>query len=88
MGRPALLLVLVIMVPLSGCFFGGTQPCNKPQEYQSSKSVKPVEVPPGLTPPDAPSKLVIPPGELQTQPIPEGQPCPDEPPDYFDTNPV
>ena len=88
MKRLALLLVPIAAMLLSGCFFGRSQSCNKPQEYQSSKSVKTIEVPAGLDTPEEPNKLVIPPGEMQTQPIPKGEPCLDEPPDYFDTNPV
>ena len=88
MKRPASLLVLSAAMLLSSCFFGRTQSCNKPQEYQSSNSVKPIEVPAGLDHQEEPNKLVIPPGEKQTQPIPKGQPCLEEPPDYFDTNPV
>ncbi len=88
MKRPPLILVLITVPLLSGCFFGGSQSCNKAQEYQSSKSVKPLEVPAGLESPQEPNKLVIPPGEKQTQPRPKGEPCLDEPPDYFDTDPV
>ena len=88
MKRLALFQVLIAAVLLSGCFFGRSESCNKPQEYQSSDSVSPLRVPAGLDQQEDPNKLVIPPGEKQTQPIPKGQPCLDEPPDYFDTNPV
>ena len=88
MKPPPMVLVLITAPFLSGCFFGGSESCNKAQEYQSSKSVKPLEVPTDLESPDEPNKLVIPPGEKQTQPRPKGQPCLDEPPDYFDTDPV
>ena len=88
MKRLPLVLVMFTATLLSGCFFGGGQSCNKPQEYQSSNSVKPLEVPAGLESPQEQNKLVIPPGERQTQPLPKGQPCLDEPPDYFDTDPV
>lgn len=88
MKRLPLVMVPIAAALLSGCFFGGSQSCNKVQEYQSSNSVKPIEVPAGLEAIEDPNKLVIPPGEKKTQPAPKGQPCPDEPPDYFDTDPV
>ena len=87
MRRNALTLIPFAGILLAGCFFGGgTQRCHKPQEYQSSRSIEPIDIPEGLNAPDESTKLVIPPGDLQRQPVPKGEPCLEKPPDYFATD--
>jgi uncharacterized lipoprotein len=69
---------------LSGCFFGSkTKACHKPQEYQSSGQVEKLQVPDDLDAPNREGALVIAEGARATQPVPEDQPCPEQPPDYF-----
>ncbi|MDH3512809.1 MAG: hypothetical protein OER85_18365 [Gammaproteobacteria bacterium] len=69
---------------LSGCFFGSkTKACHKPQEYQSSTEVEKLQVPDELDAPNREGALVIAEGARATQPVPQDQPCPEQPPDYF-----
>lgn len=69
---------------LNGCFFGSkTKACHKPQEYQSSSEVEKLQVPDDLDAPNREGALVIAEGARATQPVPQDQPCPEQPPDYF-----
>ena len=68
---------------LSACFFGPSaeERCKRPQEYQSSQSIEPLDVPSGLDSPDEGQSLEIP--TAAQQGYPEGRPCLEMPPDYF-----
>ena len=77
-----LLTVLLLSCLLAGCFFGGrSKKCNKPQEYQESRSVGGIEVPDDLDRPRR-APMEIPPVSGDTNQRPPSAPCLEEPPSY------
>jgi len=72
-----------LICTLSGCFFGGTQACDKEQEYQVSGSIEPLRVPDNLDQPDRSTALSIPESSPEVKEREEGDPCLENPPDYF-----
>jgi uncharacterized lipoprotein len=77
---------VIALLSVSGCHMMHAmheRSCHKPQPYQSSKSVAPLVIPPGLDTPDRTNTLRIP--ELNTPAPPARtakQPCLDEPPPF------
>jgi uncharacterized lipoprotein len=79
------LALMVLGGALGGCFFWGEEdPCAKAEEYQSSASLPPLSVPPGLDSPDTAARLEIPEGPEPGEPLAETAACLQRPPDYFD----
>jgi len=68
---------------LSGCFFGGKPSCDKPQEYQASDTIEPLQVPDGLDSPDQSGALTIPPRSADAKKRQTDDPCLERPPDFF-----
>ena len=78
------IVVILCAIWLGGCFSSGkSTACYKPQEFQSSRDVEALQVPNDLDPPRREGILLIAEGPRATQPVPDGQPCLDQPPDYF-----
>ena len=75
----------VLIFGLSGCFLrgGGMPSCNKEQEYQSANNIEPLRVPDGLDQPDRSNSLIIPPASAGAKERQKGDPCLEDPPDYF-----
>ena len=76
---------LTLALALSGC--GGNKKtaediCDKPQEYQTSRSTEGLRIPDNLDEPDRSTALVIP-DEHKAGVYPDGRPCLERPPDYF-----
>ncbi|MDJ0928364.1 MAG: hypothetical protein QNJ73_12035 [Gammaproteobacteria bacterium] len=76
---------LTLVAALSAC--GGDKKtaadiCDKPQEYQASRSVDDLSIPKDLDEPDRSGALVIP-DEHKAGVYPDGRPCLERPPDYF-----
>jgi hypothetical protein len=69
---------------LAGCSSAGPdKSCLASHEYLESRSLPPLVIPEGLSPPDRSDELVIPDGaRASTNADPDGQ-CLDLPPDYF-----
>ena len=77
--------VLTLAIALSAC--GGNKKtasdiCDKPQEYQASRSADTLTIPENLDAPDRSGALVIP-DEHKAGVYPDGRPCLERPPDYF-----
>jgi hypothetical protein len=81
---PSRLLILIfVSLSFSGCFFkSDLKKCHKPQEYQQTKPGPRVRVPDDLEPLPPETRLDVPFGEVQTEPLPKEQPCLTEPPVY------
>jgi uncharacterized lipoprotein len=78
------LICAVLICGLSGCFFSGGAPaCEKPQEFQSASSIEPLRVPDGLDQPDRSESLDIPQVSANAKHREKGDPCLENPPDYF-----
>jgi uncharacterized lipoprotein len=78
-----LLIVIVVLLSSSGCFFkSDLKKCHKSQEYQQTKPGPRVRVPDDLKSLPPESRLDVPFGEVQTEPLPKDQPCLTEPPVY------
>ncbi len=77
------LMVVALSCVVSGCFFGSEPKCNKPQEYQVSSSIEPLQVPEGLDEPDRSAGLTIPELAPAAKDRQKDDPCLDSPPDYF-----
>lgn len=75
-------LLLVAATGLAGCFGGKPPTCDKPREYQQSRSIAPLSVPEGLDTPDRNTTFTIPPATTPDDAVPPGT-CLDQPPDYF-----
>jgi hypothetical protein len=68
----------------AGCFGGGDkQTCAEPSEYQESRVIAEINIPPDLDTPDEAQVVRIPPGIDMADAYPEGKPCLEQPPDYF-----
>ena len=84
----SVLVLFALAVTLSGCFYrGGTGRCHSLQEYQLAEPGPRVRVPEGLETLPPEQRLPVPYGETQSEPIPEDQPCLDQPPSYNDRAP-
>ena len=85
--RASWALGVAATLALSGCHtlhhWLRSPTCNKPQPYQSARSIPPLTIPPGLDPPDTRHSLAVPKlkGPL---PPPRGpkDPCLDAPPSF------
>jgi len=73
-----------LLAGLAGCSGASSKSCNKPREYQASKSVAPLQVPEGLDTPDQRARIVIPESRVTVAEPPADRPCLERPPDYFD----
>ena len=73
--------IVCLALMLGGCFGNREVACGKPEEYQSSRSIDELEVPPGLDEPPQAS-LQIPEVANADEPPPD-RPCLEQPPDYF-----
>ena len=75
---------MLCAVGLGGCFSSGkSAACHKPQEFHASVEREPLTAPEGLDPPRRDGALEIGEGPRTTEPVPKGQPCLEQPPDYF-----
>jgi uncharacterized lipoprotein len=75
----------ITAVLVAGCFGSNKRKlkkCHKPQEYQQAKPGPRVRVPEGKQELPGDERLRLPYGETQTAPIPKGQPCLEEPPEF------
>ncbi len=84
---PTLALSVAVLLALSGCktlhHFTHDDSCNKPQPYQRSSSIPPLNVPQGFDSPDTSHALDVP--QLnEPAPPPRGpkDPCLNAPPDF------
>ena len=81
---PCWVVLISLAVLLSGCFSSGKNTaCYKEQEYHRSIDSEKLQVPEDLDPPNRDRALVIAEGPRATEPVPKGQPCLSQPPDYF-----
>ena len=81
---PCWVVLISLAVLLSGCFSSGKNTaCYKEQEYHRSTDSEKLQVPEDLDPPNRDRALVIAEGPRATEPVPKGQPCLSQPPDYF-----
>jgi len=81
----SLWLLAPLVMLLSGChpFRHFTYSCHKKQSYQQATSIAPLQVPPGLDPPDTTNALRLPALNEPAPPARKGQePCLDQPPPY------
>jgi hypothetical protein len=81
------LVALLGVFALSGCSWvrhmKPSPSCNKPQPYQSERSVPPLHVPPGIDAPDTKGALKLPElNEPEPPPRTVRDPCLDEPPSF------
>jgi uncharacterized lipoprotein len=74
-------LFMAAIVLAAGCsLFRPQANCQKPQDYEASKSIPRLHVPPGMDAPDTRDALVIP--EVTAPEAPRTGGCLDEPPSY------
>ncbi len=83
LGEKMTVVALATML-LGGCGLFRGPPCDKPQPYQQSVSIEPVEAPEGLTEPDASRGLQIPERLPDAPPVGRNDPCLDKPPSFFE----
>lgn len=78
------LLALATLLSLSGCgmFADDIASCNKPQPYQGSEELPPLQVPEGIDTPNTKGGMAIPAVKGEPPARPAGR-CLDEPPDYY-----
>ena len=74
---------VVLLCVLSGCSSGSSGACDNKQEYQVSGSIEPLRVPDDLDQPERSSALSIPEPSPDAKELEEGDPCLENPPDYF-----
>ncbi len=72
------------VVLLSACSREEGLRCESPERYGSSITTPPLSVPDDLTPPDEADVLRVPEGPVSQTGQPEGQPCLETPPEFFD----
>jgi len=83
----AMAVAVTIVVLAAGCsLFRPETNCQKPQEYETSKSVPRLHVPPGMDAPDTREALVIP--DVTAPEAPRTGGCLDEPPSYRGDRPA
>ena len=72
------------MLVLCGCHaWRSANSCHKPQDYEKAKTVAPLQIPPGLDPPDTTNALRLPMLNEPPPPPRKGKdPCLDEPPPF------
>ena len=76
---------VLVAFALAGCHRGllKEHACNKPQPYDSARSIPPLKVPPDIDAPDTHAALKIPPLNEPTPPARSLRaPCLDEPPPF------
>jgi len=78
------LLLVAAVLAVVACSRGEkkVEKCHKPQEYQQAKPGPRVRVPPGMDKLSEEERLRLPYGDTQEQPIPKGEPCLAEPPQF------
>ena len=79
-------LVTVILLSAGCSLFSSDESCHKPQDYESSKSIARLTVPPGMDAPDTRDALVIP--DVTAPEAPRGGACLDSPPSYRGDRPA
>jgi uncharacterized lipoprotein len=78
-----LVIVSLLGLALSACFFGGGEKkCKKPQEYQESRSATTIRVPDDLGRPADSVPMQIPEVPNEADERPADAPCLEEPPSY------
>ena len=78
------IVLTLISVGLSACFFGGRdQSCRKQEEYQRSASAAEIKIPEGLDTPRPSDRLVIPEITQNEDAVPPDNPCLEQPPEFF-----
>ena len=73
--------LLVLGALLTGC--RSYSSCSEPSNYGSGESIPPLEIPPGLEPPDTRNALKIPELAEPERPRTDAEGCLDQPPSYF-----
>ena len=78
------LITTVSGVLLAGCGVLDINSCEKPDRYQDSSEIAPVQVPEGLSPPDESRALQIPDVPAETKSVSKRGDCLESPPEYFE----
>ena len=81
-----LLILLTLVGAVAGCGIVH-ESCNQPQRYETAKSVPPLKVPEGLTPPNTKNSLVIPEVAAERKKLTSKDACRDAPPAFYADRP-